>query len=615
MRRKHRLIAILLLAVILVLTASSLVLAADPLLNNSTIQNYNELNKPSYGEKFLAGIIIGPVKWLMNIFSLDDPVLLVFNQNPRKGESDTFLAKGVYGSSTDQIVLGIFPQPFFDAVSILYTAFEKLLPIPLVLILVIMAIMHMINSGSTEGRNKIKDYTQAFVVALAAVRFGAYIWTAIISLTQFFVKLIWAYMLQAGIRPGFFMDMIWGVGIAGFNGSTNSGTLALAIIILLAALMVLSLNYQYVMRLIILGLLIILFPIVATLSIYPGYRHSLQMWLKEFVANVILPLAHALALGAFFLTMNMKGLSSGLSFWLPLVYFAGLPAITVLIRELLGLQGGGGNKVLGAMAGMAGLAALMSMGKMVTRSKPSGGKGHDTVLSDDADSGGGPILLTGATSRIGKAAQGTFNVARSMAGNKLVQSVAGGAGRGALGVTAAAAGATLSAMTGGSAATGAMLGAKSGAAMAKGVSSVAGGARTITQAVASGASNLMARSMENGGVLANANWGLQAATNKISGGLGGSEVFPNAGHFKENLDTLRTAKDGLREVKPDVAEAKDLFNNAKANLDPQSEEYQAAMSRYANLHEKQRMLKTDQLLAQTKLRSPSEFSASRGKLD
>ena len=627
MDQRIRLLATLLLVMFLVLTMSSVVYASEALLNNSDTQTYYINNQPSYGEKFIAGILIGPVKWAMNLFHLSDPVLLVFNQDVRTDKADSFLADGVYGSNTDNLVLGIFPEPFFKAVTILYTAFQFLLPIPLVMMLIIMAIMHMINSGTVQGRGKIKDYVQAFVVAIVTIRFGAYIWTGIIQLNQFLVKLIWAHMLQAGVQPAFFMDMIWGSGKQGFTAVTQMGSLGMAILLILAAMMVLSMNYQYTMRIIILGLLIIIFPIAATLSIFPPFRQSLQMWFKEFVSNVILQLAHALALGGFFITLITPGMAGGVSFWLMLAYFAGMPTIAGLIREMLGIQGGGGSRVMNGLGAMTGIASMAAMGRMVMkRPENKGGFGVDsgggTMEKLMGGSSKGGTSLAGATSLLGRSAQAAFNGASSFIGNKGVQT----AGKFALGTTAAMAGGALSSGMGGNAVAGVALGGGAGAALSKGsgrlLSGAGGHVNGVVQALSDGGGikgvgqSIMSQSMQNGGVLATAGWGLQSAVNKVSSVAGKGEVFSGPSFIKENKSMLSTAQSGMNDIRPKLSLADAKFNHAKAHYDPQSAEYISASNQYKDLSKQESKYKADSALALAKMRSYSElqsYSAGRGK--
>jgi len=618
--RKHKWITVLLLAVILILTVSPVVLAdqTSPLLNNSDIQGYNQQHAPNYGEKFIAGIVTSVIQWVMNLFYIDDPTILVFGYDARTDKNSTFLANGLYGSllsqpdQASQVVLGIFPAYFFKAIAVFYDGFTKLLPIPLVLIMVVLGLMFMMNTGTTEGRSKIKDYTQAFLTGLVTLRFGAYIWTAIISVIHFLIQLIWAYMLQNKVTPSFFMNMIWGDGQAGFNAATQVGSLPMAILLFMAMMMVLALNYQYVMRLITMGLLILIFPIVTTLSTFPPYRHALQTWMKEFVASAILPLAHALALGVFFMLEVMPGFGKGGAFWLMLAYFSGLPAITNLIRELLGLQGGFGGGVKGAIAGAAGVAALGSMGQMFS---------HHSGNADNA-AGDTPNVrpkLSGATSIGGKAGQGIYNAGRAIAGHKATQALAGGMVK----TAAMGAGGAYAAMTGGNAAQGMMMGHRMGGKISslgtQTANHLGGGIHTVAQSISenqgikSGLSDvpnrLVDQSMQGGGHLAKAAWGAQGVLNKVSG-----ERFAGPSFVKENRSMMRTAQSSMQDLRPQMDLAKAKYEHSLSHQGPDHQETKDLRDQYEGLKGIYDTHASDLHLAQTRLKNPDAWHQHREAL-
>lgn len=550
----------------------------ESLLNNSNMRDFHQNNRPGYGERFTAGIIISIVNWCLNLFHVTDPVMLVFGKDPRDDNDCSFLAGGLYGENPrDTLVMGTFPEPFFAAISILYTAFERLLPIPLAIAIVIIAIILMLNSGTTEGRSKQKDYLKAFLVAFIALRFGHYLWVGILALNHFLIDLIWAYMMANGVYGGFFMDMIWGTGRGGFDETAQVGSIALAIILLIAAIMVLVLNFQYTMRMINLGILILIFPIVVTLSIFPPFRHSLTTWMQEFIANTVLQLAHAIALGGFFLTMAMPGIGEGAGFWLMITYFIGLPVIANLVRGLVGLGGGTGGAMGGAGA-MMGLVALASMGRMLKpKNMSENNTGNLDTLSGKgaSSSGGGFTRLSGATSSIGKAAQGAYNAVGKVATNKKVQGVA----KVSVGATAALAGGMVSGMATGNPVPGVAAGTLAGAGAAKAGGAALDKAGSVVHSAVQGAvdtpgdiTDKMAgsvqfvvgnsESMKTGGMAAQAGWGLQNAVNTVSTKMGYAAPFPNAKYandfIKQNKEVIIKSTEGMNNLKPklDVAEAR-----------------------------------------------------------
>ncbi|SHN66271.1 hypothetical protein [Desulfitobacterium chlororespirans] len=614
----------------------------NALLNNNDIRDLNEENPPSYGERFIAKIITNATNWLMHIFKLDDPMILIFGYDARADKSDSFLANGLYGSiisdptQASQVVLGVFPGYYFKAIAFLYDGFTKLLPIPLVIALVVLAIIFMLTSGTVEGRGKIKEYAQAFIVALLSLRFGAYIWSAIISVIHFFIKLIWANMLKYGVTPNFFMNMIWGDGQAGFNAAMQFGSLPLGILLLLAALMVLALNYQYVMRLIIMGGLILLFPVVTTLSVFPPYRHALQVWMKEFVANALLPLAHALALGVFFMALQAPGMGESVAFWLMLAYLAGLPTITNLIRELLGLQGGFRGGAISAMAGATGASSLGSLGFMMlarrsgaSRYTDGGSGGHDTGTSDESMSHGGGKLM-GATSGVGKFAQGAFNTGSAIAGNRVIRALAGGAVKG----TTIAAGGTYATMTGTNPAAGMMIGYGAGAKLSKAggslVNATGSGVQTVAQSIsenhgvraglADATQRIKNQSLEEGNGLAQTVVGMQDKVNTAFRMAGHEGPFAAPSFVKENQLKIRETQSKMNELRPDMNFAKAQYEQSRSKYGDDFQTTIEHKEQYLGLKKAYSRHESDLNLAQTRLKTPSElkahterYSMSRGR--
>lgn len=618
--------------------------AHNALLNNETIRDLNTSDPPSYGERFIAKIITTATKWLMNIFKLDDPMILVFGYDARSDKSDTFLANGVYGglvsdaSQASQVVFGVFPGYFFRVIATFYDAVTALLPIPLVIALVVLGIMLMLNSGTVEGRGKIKEYAQVFVVAVLSLRFGAYIWSAIMGVTHFLIKLIWATMMKHGVTPDFFMNMIWGSGSDGFNATAEMNSLALGILLLLASLMVLTLNYQYIMRMIMMGLLIMVFPIVTTLSVFPPYRHALQMWMKEFVANAILPLAHALALGVFFMVLQSSGTGEAVSFWLTLAYLAGLPTIVNLIRELIGLQGGFRGGTISTMAGATGASSLGSLGLMML-ARRSGSRhtssGHQDVPTDTGSAGeskptpmqGGHKLM-GATSGFGKFAQGTFNAGSSIAGP--VKALAGAGIKG----SAIAAGATYATMTGNNPAAGMMIGYGAGSKLSKAGGSLANatgsGVQTVAQSISenhgvrAGLADVPQRmknqSLEEGGGFAQTVVGMQDKLNTAFRMAGHEEPFAAPSFVKENQLKIREAQSKMNELRPDMNFAKAQYEQSRTKFGDDFQTTVEHKEHYLNLKNTYRKYESDLNLAQTRLKTPSElkthsarYSMSRGR--
>ena len=424
--------------------------------------------KPGIFERTVAGLIIDPANWILNLLGMTDPVILVFGKNPSADESG-FLQGSCAGryECSDGLVLGVFESGLMDAVDALYRTFERFTPFPLVIALLLIAVLLLFRGASAEGRSRAKDYMVAFLIGVAALRFGYYLWVFAAKVIQTFTELIWSTMMDWGIEPSLFLEMFWGTR-DGYAQNLGMKSLGLAVLVLIAAFMVIVINYQYMVRKIMLMVLLVLFPVTCVLTVFPKFRHSLQTWWDEFLSNLVLPAAHALALGPFFLMMRFS--SSSLSIWLIIVYMFALPAIAGLVRKLVGAEDSAGG-VWGAMSGIAGLAGLMSLTKMM---RPRGGKpgkesGGSAVATEGGTTAGSSSVMTAsgeATAVVASGAAAGGTRTRALA-TKAVSYGGKAAGYGLRFAGAAAGGVigyTAGVMTGnsGMATVGAMLGGKMG---------------------------------------------------------------------------------------------------------------------------------------------------------
>lgn len=150
------------------------------------------------------------------------------------------------------------------------------------------------------------------------------------------------------------------------------------IIIILALVIVIGLiNYQYAVRMVAIGILIIIYPIVAFASIFPARQKAFDMWAREFASQVFMNAAHAIIWAFFLLLLYNKA-----SFWILIPMLFSLPTLTSLIRIMFGAQmtvGGVGGAIGGAMgfAAIKGIASIMRGARGGSPSAGSaGGKGN-----------------------------------------------------------------------------------------------------------------------------------------------------------------------------------------------------------------------------------------------
>lgn len=333
----------------------------------------DEDNKPGLMERTLSDVLIGAANFLIKKFNMKDVTLLVFGKNPETS-NDGFLQGGDEGLRSN-LYLGVFSEGMMDAIDAIYTTLEHFIPYPIFIALILMAFLLLWHGYTGEGRTKAKDYATAFVVGLISLRFGIYLWKFIATIVSWFTDLIWAVMVDYGLRPGLFLNTIWGTGEAGYDDMVSYRGFVVAVLVLLAALMTAKLNYDYTMRSINLMILLVTFVVCCMLTLFPRYRNALQTWWDQFVANMILPVAHALALGLFFFLLYFS--SDGVSNWVIVAYLFGFSSIQSLVQRLLGTE-----QPDSKMGRALGFGTLLAMGKMFSGKKTNGANGKSGASKD-----------------------------------------------------------------------------------------------------------------------------------------------------------------------------------------------------------------------------------------
>ncbi|GIP08243.1 hypothetical protein J1TS5_04130 [Paenibacillus macerans] len=338
-------------------------------------------NKPGLLERSISDVLIGCANFLIESFGMKDVTLLVFGKNPNPagdgflqgGSSEEDLRSGLY--------LGVFTEGMMSAIDALYSTFERFMPYPVVLAVLLIAALLLFQSMSSDGRSKGKDYMAAFLIGLLSIRFGHYLWMLVSYVTQKFTDMIWATMVDHGLQPDLFLNMIWGNGAEGYGEMIQYRGFVVSVLVLLAAIMTAFLNYQYTMRTIMLMILVSTFVISAVLTIFPKFRHSLQTWWDVFITQMIMPCAHGLALGLFFLLLRYS--SDDVSNWVIVAYLFGFSSINSLVNRLFG---GSESQSTSRLGNMLGIGSMMALGRMF-RAKGKGSNQNAKSRSGGPDSG------------------------------------------------------------------------------------------------------------------------------------------------------------------------------------------------------------------------------------
>ncbi|WP_028592387.1 glycine zipper family protein [Paenibacillus massiliensis] len=460
----------------------------------------NPDNNPGLMERSISDVLIGSANFLIQSFGMRDVTLLVFGKNPNP-TSDGFLQGGSTGS--EFLYLGVFTEGMMNAIEALYSTFERMMPFPVVIAVLLIAVLMLFQSMSSESRSKGKDYVTAFLVGLLSIRFGHYLWSFVSYISTKFTELVWATMIDYGIQPDLFLNMIWGNGAEGYGEMIEYRGFVVGVLVLLAAIMTAMLNYQYTLRTIMLMILVSTFVVAAILTIFPKFRHSLQTWWDLFISYMLMPCAHAVALGLFFLLLRFS--PDGVSNWVIVAYLFGFSAIQGLVSKL---WGDSESKQRSGMGAMLGIGSMMALGRMF---RPNGGskrggkqKSQQTVQPEEdgqqmqeAPSGsaapsGGAVSIPGRTATGGSAASGSWKQKAVKTGGR----VAGLALNYGSKMAGATAGASIGMMAG-NPIMGAAIGAKVGGWAGKGAEGIAKGGVWLGSKAFGGMQNMWANQSAN----------------------------------------------------------------------------------------------------------------------
>lgn len=306
----------------------------------------------TYMERLAAGLVVGLPNFLIKVARLQDPVALIFQEEPQSDQVQQFTFDNAAYTPPGDLYLWTFRENEFHAVAVMYETVKAYLPIILVLAIIFVGAMLYLAAWN-DRRASLKEYLLGLIIGLVALWLGVYFWQVVFDLNRSLVLLFRSTFTSAGT----FFDILW---------QPNTKSLGMAIVAFLVAFSVGALNWQYIMRKITLGVLIFIFPIVAAFSVFPAKRRALDVWMREFLANVFLQAAHAGAY-AFFIVFAGNTTSNPDWLWYTIVFIMGINGIAGLIRRLIGAEtlGGGGAAIAGAAVGLGSFAALARMGGLM----------------------------------------------------------------------------------------------------------------------------------------------------------------------------------------------------------------------------------------------------------
>ena len=372
-----------------ILVVMMFMLLATPLLTVSaeviTDKDLDPEEKPSLVEKHLSKFLINVSNSAVSLMKAQDVSVLVFQRPEVLKDKDTWLENK---SSLDRtkMAFGIFPPALFDGISVIYDGFTNLIPIPVFVLLAIGGLVLLLDLfRSSESRSKAKEYLFGVIMALLLLRFGHLLWDWIIFINHMVVDIVYFVLKGNGIQVRSFISTIWSP--TDTADVMKSPSFMIALLVLGAAGMTFVINYQYMMRMLTLAMLVILFPFVIIATVMPSRRNILNTWVTQFTSQVFIQTAHAITLALFFFMITK---TEELGFWLVAAMFFGLPAMADIVHRIVGgFTGEGGGGGLGTSvsngSGVGGLMAVANIARGVVKPNGGGSKGQLDGNSSGSD--------------------------------------------------------------------------------------------------------------------------------------------------------------------------------------------------------------------------------------
>ena len=333
------------------------------------------LDKPDWSERLAASLIAAPAKWLLHAVGLSDPLELIYGGDYINQTTDGFQ------KVQPQPYLSIFTKSEWNGLQEFYKKINEIVPIELVLVVIFMGIAYWYSATRPDSRISFRGYVAGLFLAMLLLRIGGMMFAFLFDINKLLVAQFFSAVQDRLSEGSSFLTAFISLEQDGYIGS--------AVLFVIGVLTVAIINWQYVIRKVMIALLIGLLPVVAVISIIK--RESIIIWFRELIANIFLQASHA-AVMSFLIVLGTAsgghkgGVLTTSQFWFTLVVLLSIPSITVLVRKIFGAEGIGGGAV-GAMAAGMGLGSLLAVGRALSGRKAS----VPEAKSDSTPSAGGVI--------------------------------------------------------------------------------------------------------------------------------------------------------------------------------------------------------------------------------
>lgn len=300
----------------------------------------------------IARALTAVTEFIWNWLGVQDPIMLIFQRDTRLTDSDHS-----YFTEPDDLIAYTFTRHEFQIIDRFYSTIRAVAPWLILAGAVIVAYFLMF-SNVAESRGKAKNIFLGLVAAPALLFLGPYLMEPIFWFNRLLVEIAAHVMGDAVNRP-------W---LSVFYHPDNI-RLGYALLSIFMIIMAVILNFQYIVRKIMIAVLLIIFPVVAILAITPTTRPVLNIWVREMLSQVFMQAAHAFTYAImvsliFVSASNGAAQASATTFppaYLAVATFIALNSITNVIRSLLGATS---TESGGLVSSALGIGAVMALGRM-----------------------------------------------------------------------------------------------------------------------------------------------------------------------------------------------------------------------------------------------------------
>lgn len=353
--------------------------------------------QPNFFEKLLGDLVSALPNLIIHVLFLKDITQLVF--------------------PSDGSIWGVFSAgDYRNVITPLYLAFSGL-AWSIVLFIIYTSAIGMARAGANSSK-RIKMYAllENWIV-------GAILLAGTIPLINIFFDI--ALKINAILRPP---GSIHFLNFSGSAGNTLASILIMPLVQLVIIGATFALNFIYIQRYFVLMIFTAMSPLYCATWFSDKTRHIFNNWWKEMLANIFMPVSHALFLWIY----QVSGQYGSANPVEQMFFLILLIPMSDMIRQMIGAGGGGKglNNALLLGVGMGASVGLMrnmiGLGEAVSGSQGVQGMLAGGVLSGGSKSafggGGGRVSGSGAPAPLGGAE--VPNVGQVMSNNAKTQGLA-----------------------------------------------------------------------------------------------------------------------------------------------------------------------------------------------